>query len=120
VSLRFQADNDLNRLFVTATLRAEPSIDFQTAQAAQLDKIEDPVVLLYCASQRRILITHDKRTMPGHFQQFVSAGHHSPGLFLVIPQWARVASVVECLVFLFAYGLTVSAYPRDKLLQTAD
>jgi Domain of unknown function (DUF5615) len=104
VSLRFQADNDLNRLFVTATLRAEPAVDFQTAQVAQLDKIEDPAVLSYCASQGRILVTHDKRTMPGHFKQFVSAGHHSPGLFLVIPQWASVASVVECLVLIWADG----------------
>ena len=104
MSLRFQADNDLNRLFVTATLRAEPAIDFQTAQAAQLDQVEDPAVLWQCASQGRILVTHDKRTMPGHFQQFVSTGHHSPGLFLVIPQWARVASVVESLVLIWADG----------------
>jgi hypothetical protein len=29
VSIRFQADNDLKRIIVDATLRREPAIDFQ-------------------------------------------------------------------------------------------
>lgn len=33
VSIRFQADNDLNSVIVASTLRREPGIDFQTAQA---------------------------------------------------------------------------------------
>jgi hypothetical protein len=36
LSIRFQADNDLKRIIVDATLRREPSISFQTAQAAGL------------------------------------------------------------------------------------
>jgi hypothetical protein len=36
LSIRFQADNDLKRIIVDATLRREPRIDFQTAQAARL------------------------------------------------------------------------------------
>jgi hypothetical protein len=34
LSIRFQADNDLKRIIVEATLRREPRIDFQTAQLA--------------------------------------------------------------------------------------
>ena len=45
MSIRFQADNDLKRMIVDATLRREPSIDFQTAQAAGLDKLDDEKVL---------------------------------------------------------------------------
>ena len=41
MSIRFQADNDLNRLIVAATFRREPAIDFQTAQYAQLDYLDD-------------------------------------------------------------------------------
>ena len=42
---RFQADADLNHIIVKATLRREPSIDFQTAHAANLAGVEDPDVL---------------------------------------------------------------------------
>lgn len=64
MSIRFQADNDLKRIIVDATLRSEPLIDFQTAQAARLDALKDEEVLQLAASQSRILVTHDKRTMP--------------------------------------------------------
>jgi hypothetical protein len=40
VSIRYQADNDLNQLIVAATFRREPSIDFKTAQSAQLDRLD--------------------------------------------------------------------------------
>jgi hypothetical protein len=32
LSIRFQADNDLKRIIVDATLRREPRIDFQAAR----------------------------------------------------------------------------------------
>jgi hypothetical protein len=43
LSIRFQADNDLKRIIVDATLRREPEVDFQTAQAAQLDDLDEEV-----------------------------------------------------------------------------
>jgi hypothetical protein len=64
LSIRFQADNDLKRIIVDATLRLAPRIDFQTAQAARLDNLDDEAVLRLVASQSRILVSHDKRTMP--------------------------------------------------------
>ena len=33
MKIRFQADADLNQIIVLATVRREPSIDFQTAEA---------------------------------------------------------------------------------------
>jgi hypothetical protein len=64
LSIFFQADNDLKRIIVDATLRREPRIDFQAAQAARLDDLDDEGVLRQAASQSRILVSHDKRTMP--------------------------------------------------------
>jgi hypothetical protein len=65
--IRFQADADLNQIIVKATLRLEPSIDFQTAQAAGLAGLDDPDVLKLAAEQGRILVSHDRKTMPAHF-----------------------------------------------------
>ena len=80
MSIRFQADNDLNRLIVSATFRREPAIDFQTAQHAQLDYLDDETVLQRAASEGRILVTHDKRTVPKHFASFLAKGNNSPGV----------------------------------------
>jgi hypothetical protein len=89
LSIRFQADNDLKRIIVDAMLLREPRIDFQTAQAAHLDDLDDEPVLRFAASQSRILVSHDKRTMPTALASFVASGRQSPGVLLVIPQARR-------------------------------
>ena len=64
MEIRFQADADLNQLLVSAVLRREPKINFQTAFQAKLANLEDPQVLQFAAAEQRILVTHDRRTMP--------------------------------------------------------
>ncbi len=100
--IRFQADNDLKRIIVDATLRREPQIDFQTAQAARLDGLDDEAVLRQAASQSRILVSHDKRTMPAALASFVASAGTSPGVLLVIPQNAPIREIVEALILIWA------------------
>ena len=102
MSIRFQADNDLKRIIVDATLRCEPRIDFQTAQAARLNDLDDEAVLRLAASQSRILMSHDKRTMPRALASFIASGGTSPGVLLVIPQSAPIRGVVEALILIWA------------------
>lgn len=45
MKVRFQADADLNAEIVAGVLRREPSIDFQTADEANLRRFPDPEVL---------------------------------------------------------------------------
>jgi hypothetical protein len=102
LSIRFQADNDLKRIIVDATLRSQPRIDFQTAQAARLDDLDDEAVLRHAASQSRILVSHDKRTMPKALASFVASGGTSPGVLLVIPQNASTRDVVDARILIWA------------------
>jgi len=44
MKIRFQADADLNQIILLATVRREPSIDFQTAEAAGLAHRRDRCV----------------------------------------------------------------------------
>lgn len=82
MKVRFQADNDLDHRIVTATKRLEPSIDFQTAPALGLHRVPDDQVLALTADQGRVLVSHDRRTMPGHFARFITS-RTSPGLIIV-------------------------------------
>lgn len=102
MSIRYQADNDLNQLIVAATFRKEPGIDFKTAQNAEFDRLDDVTVLRLAAAEGRILVSHDKRTMPRHFASFLNEGNDSPGVLLVIPQDAPLRFVVETLVLIWA------------------
>lgn len=89
------------KVLAEAVLRREPGIDFQTAQAAGLDSLDDDRVLRLAAGQDRILVSHDKRTLPGRLAAFVAAGGRSPGVLLVIPRNAPVVDVVEALLLIW-------------------
>jgi hypothetical protein len=100
VKVRFQADADLNEDIVTGVLRRAPSIDFQTAKEAGLYGLEDPDVLALAALEGRVLVSHDRRTMPGHFGRFISASK-SPGL-LIVSQHQELSTVIEELMLIWA------------------
>jgi hypothetical protein len=99
MKVRFQADADLNQFILIATVRCEPSIDFQGALAAGLAGLSDRDVLAKAAGEGRLLLTHDQKTMPRHFSDFISSVT-SPGL-IIIPQHLPIASVVEDLVLIW-------------------
>ena len=71
MKIRFQADADFNEDIVFGVLRQAPSLDFQTAEEAGLRGLPDPFVLQQAANDGRILVTHDRRTMPHHFGEFI-------------------------------------------------
>ena len=62
MKVRYLADADLNQTIVLAAIRLAPSIDFQTAEEADLAGVEDSNVLSRAAASGRILVTHDRRT----------------------------------------------------------
>ncbi|MDQ3920609.1 MAG: DUF5615 family PIN-like protein [Acidobacteriota bacterium] len=98
--LRFQADNDLDQRIVVAVRRLDPAVDFQTAAALGLHHLPDPEVLALAAREGRILVSHDRRTLPGHFRDFVTS-QHSPGL-IIVSQKLPVGRAAELLHLLWA------------------
>lgn len=72
MKIKFLADASLNRAIVTGVMRAEPSIDFLTASAAQLAGVPDGEVLAIASRVGRVLVTHDIKTMPFCFAQYVA------------------------------------------------
>jgi hypothetical protein len=97
VKLRFQADADLNEDIVKGVLRREPRIDFRTATSAGLRGLSDLEVLALAAEEGRILVSHDRKTMPRTFGKFIQ-NKTSPELFL-ISQKADLLIANESVVF---------------------
>lgn len=98
--VRFQADADLNQILLKATLRREPVIDFQTAHSAGLVALHDKEVLTKAAEQGRVLVTHDRKTMPKHFAEFI-ATRESAGV-IVVPQKLSVNAAVDDLILIWS------------------
>lgn len=99
MKVRFQADADLNQHIVTGVLRREPQVDFQTATKAGLRGLPDPDVLALAAREGRVLVSHDRKSMPRAFAKFVSS-NASPGL-LIVSQKADLLTVIDELLLVW-------------------
>jgi uncharacterized protein DUF5615 len=114
VKVRFLADADLNKIFVTGALRREPSVDFLTAHAAGLRGMADPEVLKLAAGQQRLLVSHDVSTIPGHFRAFKAAGKHSAGV-LLLPQSLDVGAAIDELLLIWLAS-EASEWKPDRMV----
>ena len=98
--VQFQADADLNQDIVTGVLHQQPTISFQTAHAAKSKGVQDADVLALAAQQKRILVTHDRRTMPTEFANFIV--HNQSSGVLIISRNTSLAIVIEELILIWS------------------
>ncbi|QSJ17514.1 DUF5615 family PIN-like protein [Nostoc sp. UHCC 0702] len=98
-AIRFQADADLRQAIVTGTIRRQPDIDFQSAYAELLEGKKDSEVLAIAAQDDRVLVTHDRKTMPAEFGKFIIS-QTSSGV-LVLSQNMAISDAIEALVLVW-------------------
>lgn len=99
MKIKFLADENLRRAIVLGLRRREPSASFVQASEAYAKGRDDPTVLHIAAEQNRILVSHDVRTLPRHFRQFVTR-QASPGVFLN-PQKLPLSTAIERLALIW-------------------
>jgi hypothetical protein len=83
---RLLADENFN-VKVTEGLRLHyPDIDILTIQEAQQLHIKDPELLNFAQKLGRIVLTHDKKTMPKHLADLLAQlgpNETSPGVWII-------------------------------------
>ena len=99
MKVRFLADANLNQKIVAGLLLREPQIDFELPQNVIPENMGDPQVLGLAASRGRIIVTHDVRTMPDHFSDFL-AGQSCAGVILV-PKKMPIGAAIEDLLLIW-------------------
>jgi hypothetical protein len=95
----FQADADLNHKIVVGLRRRDPSVDFLSAQEGGVVAASDPDVLRISAESGRILISHDRNTMPAHFVRFCET-RSSPGL-IIVSQDLDIGAAIDDLLLIW-------------------
>lgn len=74
-------------------------LTFQTAEEAGLTGLDDSAVLAIAAGEGRLLVSHDRQTMPWHFAQFIQQ-QTSPGV-LIVSQHLPVSQAAEELLLIW-------------------
>ena len=79
--LRLLADENLNGDIVRALLLRLPNLDIVRVQDVGLAGVADPDILSWAAANHRIILTHDRATLPDY--AYVALGESMPGVFIV-------------------------------------
>jgi hypothetical protein len=74
------ADENFNNDILRGLLRRNPSLDIVRIQDVGLVKAPDPVVLEWAANENRVLLTHDRNTIPRYAYERVVEGKRMPGV----------------------------------------
>jgi predicted nuclease of predicted toxin-antitoxin system len=82
MKVRFQADADLNEDMYQEWLGGNRLSISRPQTKPNLPGLPDLQVLALAAQENRILVTHDRRTMPRHFASFVIS-HECPGVVII-------------------------------------
>lgn len=97
--LRLLADENFNRDIGRGLLLRQPGLEIVRVQEMGLDGIVDPNILAWAAENDRIVLTHDRATMPGYAYRRVAAGEKMPGVFVIDDRFP-VGRAIEEVLFL--------------------
>jgi uncharacterized protein DUF5615 len=81
--LRLAGDENFDGDILRGLYRRRPGLDIVRVQDVGLSAASDPDILAWTAAEGRILLTHDRDTMPYFAYERVRAGQAMPGVFLV-------------------------------------
>lgn len=81
--LRFLSDENFNGDIVRGLLRRCSDLDLVRIQDVGLDGASDPDILDWAGKNNRILLTHDRATIPNFAYDRVKTGESMPGVFVI-------------------------------------
>lgn len=99
---RFAADENFNNDIVRGLLRHLPELDLVRIQDTEISGADDPNVLEWVATEGRILLTHDARTMPNFAYERINNKQTMLGVFIINSQMAIGQAIEELLTIIEA------------------
>jgi predicted nuclease of predicted toxin-antitoxin system len=96
--ISFLVDQNFNEHIVDGLTRRIPTLDCILVRDVGLAAAPDPTILERAATQDRVLLTHDRRTIPPFAYARVAAGQPMPGVFLVSDDMPVGQAIDELLI----------------------
>jgi Domain of unknown function (DUF5615) len=97
--LSFLADQNFDGDIVRGLLRRIPDLDIVTTHQANLSEALDPDLLGWAASNERVVLMHDRRTMPDHAGDRIRNGLRMWGVVVVPLRFPLSQAISEIELF---------------------
>ncbi len=92
--LKVLIDQDFDHDILRGIIRRIPAFDFVTALELGLSEIPDPELLNQALIADRILLTHDRRTMPRHAADLLNSGGKISGV-IIVPRQMPIGQAIN-------------------------
>lgn len=92
--LKILIDQDFDHDILRGVIRRLPQVDFVTAFETGLSDWDDEQLLLWASQNGRVLITHDRRTMPTHFAALLEKGESLQGV-IISPRQLSIKQAID-------------------------
>jgi hypothetical protein len=99
--MKFAADENFDNRILRGLLRRQPDLDIVRIQDTDVTNANDPTILAWAAREGRILLTHDKKTIPRYAYERIGAGETVAGVIVASPA-LPINTVIEELLLIVA------------------
>lgn len=110
MTLRYLLDEHVSLLYQKRLRQRAPDLEVWSIgdPGAPARGTLDPAILDWCETNNFILVTNNRKSMPGHLADRISRGRHVPGIF-VLGERLTIGEVIEEL-FLIALASESDQY----------
>lgn len=92
--LRILIDQDFDQDILRGIIRRAPAVDALTAYEVGLSAAPDPQLLAWAAENGRVMLTHDRKTMPHHAASRMLAREKMAGV-IIVPRRLPISQVID-------------------------
>ena len=96
--LRLLADENLNGDILRGLFLRRSTLDLVRVQDTPLVGAPDPAVLAWSAENNRVILTHDRATMPAYALERMSHAESMPGLLVINDRYPVGEAIQEILL----------------------
>ena len=97
--LRLLSDENFNGEIVRGLFRVQADLDLVRVQDVGLLGADDPAILAWAAQDNRVLLTHDRATVPAFAYDRLRTQEMMPGVFVVDDRAAIGQAIDDVLLF---------------------
>jgi predicted nuclease of predicted toxin-antitoxin system len=92
--LRLLIDQNFDQDILRGLAHRIPNLDAVTAYDMGLSAATDPELLAWAADNDRIIVTHDRQTMPDHVADRITSGEKVAGV-VIVPQRLQIGRAID-------------------------
>ena len=95
--IRYLLDENVDPIYRAELLKREPSLTVWRigSPGAPPRGTPDPDILRWCEEREFILVTNNRKSMPLHLRDHLTAGRHVPGIFEMNPHMTIGQTIEE-------------------------